>query len=332
MTDATAQPLAPRGQNLPQALKSRLSDGGHRLLHRLSPLLLVRYRYLRARGRWFPRRQPVTFDEKLLWMMLYWHHPLKSECADKYAVRKWVAARIDSARLPELYGVYDSPADIDFSRLPDRFVLKATHGCGFNIFCRGIRGFDSEGVRRELARWMRTDQGPLFGETHYSSIRPRIICEELLEAEAGRSLDDYKFFCFHGEVHCTMACTERTPAGAKYDIYDVGWKRKLPYSRSSMRASREIPRPAAYEHMLDAAKRLSQPFPFVRVDLYSIKGRAVFGEMTFTPHGGIDLGLTEVAQRTMGDLFHLPPPLPSTRSPRRRLRIDRGRMPETADE
>jgi hypothetical protein len=231
-----------------------------------------------------------------------------------------------------LYGVYDSPADIDFSRLPDRFVLKATHGCGFNIFCRDIRGFDGEGARRALARWMRTDQGPLFGETHYSSIRPRIICEELLEAEAGRSPDDYKFFCFHGEVHCTMACTERTPTGAKYDFYDVGWTRKLPYSRSSMLASREIPRPAAYEQMLDVAQRVSQPFPFVRVDLYSIKGRAVFGEMTFSPHGGIDPGLTEVAQRTMGDLIHLPPPLPPARSHRRRLRIDRGRMPKTAGE
>ena len=289
------------------------------MLHRLSPLLLVRYRYLRATGRWFPRNRPVTFDEKLLWLMLYWHHPLKSECADKYAVRNWVAATVGPALLPELYGVYDSPADIDVTCLPDRFVLKATHGCGYNIFCQGSGRFDGEGAKRRLASWMRSDPGVLYGEVHYSSIRPRVICEELLADEDGRPPNDYKFYCFQGEVHCTMACTDRTEAGAKYDFYDVGWRCKLPYSKSSLRANREVPRPPAYDRMIEVARLLSRPFPFVRVDLYSVKGRVVFGEMTFTPHGGIDPGLTEVAQRTMGDLLHLPTPLspsPSSSNPR----------------
>jgi hypothetical protein len=241
--------------------------------------------------------------------MLYWHHPLKVECADKYAVRAYVDSAVGSALLPEFYGVYDSPGDIEFRRLPDRFVLKATHGCGYNIFCRDRERFDEADARCRLSRWIRTDQSSLYGEVHYSSIRPRVICEELLEDWPGRPLNDYKFFCFHGKVHCTMACTDRNEAGAKYDFYDVGWRQKLPYSKSSLLANREIPMPPAHDEMVEVATRLSRPFPFVRVDLYSVKGRVVFGEMTFTPHGGIDTGLTDDAQRTMGELLRLPPPL-----------------------
>ena len=334
MTSDTHRPPQPPAhrRHPAQEAKARLSDAAHRTLHRLSPLLLVRYRYLRATGRWYPRHQPATFDEKLLWLMLYWHHPLKPVCADKYEVRHWAASRLGPARFPDLYGVYDSPADIDVTRLPDRFALKATHGCGFNLFCRDKAQFDMEAARRTLARWLADDQGGLFGEAHYSLIRPRVVCEELLEVEPGRLPDDYKFFCFHGQVHCVMACTGRTAAGANYDFYDPDWSRKLPYSRSSILAGRHVPRPAAFEQMLEAARALSQPFPFVRVDLYSVRGRAVFGELTFSPHGGIDKGLTEVAQRTMGERLQLPAPLPPGPSPLRGRRRDHNAMPAVRGE
>ena len=38
--------------------------------------------------------------------------------------------------------------------------------------------------------------------------------------------------------------------------------------------------------MVEIATKLSKPFPHVRVDLYNLKGRIVFGEMTFFSAGG----------------------------------------------
>ena len=104
IADANASAPHERRRRIVRTTKGRLSDLFHMALHRLSPLLLVQYRYRRATGRWFPRHRPVTFDEKLLWMMLYWQHPLKSECADKYSVRKYVASRAGetSGRLPQV--------------------------------------------------------------------------------------------------------------------------------------------------------------------------------------------------------------------------------------
>ncbi len=47
------------------------------------------------------------------------------------------------------------------------------------------------------------------------------------------------------------------------------------------------PKPQNFEKMIDIASRLSKNIPFLRVDLYEIKGRIYFGELTFTPCGGL---------------------------------------------
>jgi hypothetical protein len=277
-----------------------------KFLYHLSPLLLVEYIHIKQRGRFYHPQNSLTFEQKLLWLMLYWRHPLKSRCADKYAVRSYVEENGLADTLPKLCGVYSSSAEIDFARLPERFVLKCTHGSRFNIFCRDRDGFDIEGAKRKLDPWMKINISQYGGESHYASIKPRIICEAYLDTPSGGPPTDYKIFCFDGKAHCTMACTERDTGTMKFDFYDREWKNKLPYSRSSLLANRNIPRPAAYEEMISAAEKLSKPFPFVRMDFYSISGRIVFSEMTFTPNGCIDKGITPVAQHIMGNLLRLP--------------------------
>jgi hypothetical protein len=287
-------------------LRERIGDTITRVLYSISPLWLVQFRYKKATGKWYRPGNPRTLDEKLLWLMLYWQHPLKSRCADKYAVRSYVQENGLGHLLTDLLGVYTSSQEIDFNSLPDRFVLKCTHGCGFNIICADKSMLDIDEARRKLDAWMKVDISKYGAELHYASIKPRIICEEFLEDNSGKLLDDYKVYCFDGKAHCTMACTDRTERGAKYDFYDREWKNKLAYSKSSLLAKRSIPKPDAYEEIIESAEKLSKPFPFVRVDFYSVNGKAVFGEMTFTPHGSIDTYMTDLAQNIMGDLFKLP--------------------------
>jgi len=287
-------------------LKEKAGNTTHRALLAISPLCLVKYRYRRATGKRYDARNPRTLDEKLLWLMLFWRHPLKSRCADKYAVRSYVEEQGLGHILVDLLGVYDKAEAIDFDELPERFVLKGTHGCGFNIICSDKNKLDADRTRRKLDDWLDTDVSKLFGEIHYASIKPRIICETFLEDRPGEPLNDYKVYCFHGKAHCTMACTDRTERGAFYDFYDRGWKTKLAYSKTSLLADRHIPRPEAYDEIIEAAEKLSKPFPFVRADFYSVQGRAKFGEMTFTPHACIDTNMTDLAQNTMGDLLELP--------------------------
>jgi hypothetical protein len=282
---------------------------GMTMLAKTSPELLSRLRYREAWGRWPDLRKPATFDEKLLWLNLYWRHPLKTECGDKFALRGWVERQQLGHLLPRLYDVYDSVDTIDFDALPERFVMKCSHGFKCNVLCNSRAELDVEAVRRQLATWMATDFSRRKGELHYAGMTPRIICEEFLDDGTGRLPTDYKLYCFGGHVHCTLVCSDRqTNGNAASDYFDRAWNR-LAYDRGAS-ARRAIPQPAAYGQMLAAAETLSAPFPFVRVDFYSVRGRAILGEMTFTPSACIDTEHTELATRKLGALITLPARLP----------------------
>ena len=278
------------------------------LLYRISPVLLAQYRFGVIKGKYLNLENPQSFDEKLMWLMLYWQHPLKSQCADKYDMRDYVKEHGLEHMLPELLGVYENSHQIDFDKLPKRFVLKCTHGCRFNIICRNKGELDVRKTKKLLDAWLRVDFSKVYGEIHYARIKPRIICEAYLDDGNGNLPVDYKVFCFHGKIYFTMTCSERklNGYGATYDYYDREWEHKLPYSKSGTDTDRMLPKPEAYDEMIRAADILSKPFPFVRMDFYCINGNAIIGEMTFTPAGCIDTGYTDAAQRSMGEWIKLP--------------------------
>jgi hypothetical protein len=283
----------------------------HGLLVRWSPALVARHRYRQETGRRLPLERPVTFDEKLFWLMLYWRHPLKALCADKVGMRDYVQAQGYGHLLVDLVGVFERSDDVDFSALPDRFALKCAHGCGYNILCRDRSALDPGKVRRQLDAWMKRDYGRVHGEIHYSGIRPRILCERFLEEADGGVPADYKLNCFHGKVLFTTLCTGRGPDGhgAAYDHYDRDWQAQLPVSRTGLHPERWRPRPACYAEMVEAAEALSRPFPYVRMDFYCVDGRPLLGEMTFTPAACIDPGYTDETQAWLGSHIQLPEPL-----------------------
>jgi hypothetical protein len=278
------------------------------LLYSLSPVLLAKYRFLRILGRRLNLKDPQSFDEKLFWLMLYWRHPLKVKCTDKYTMRSYVKEHGLDHMLPKLLGVYENSSEINFDILPNRFILKCTHGCGFNIICTEKSELDIEKTICKLDAWMKVDFSKVYGEIHYALINPRIICECFLGDSEGNLPIDYKVYCFNGKAYCTNACLDRSSDGhqAIYYIYDREWKNKLPFDKTSLNSRRNIPKPANYDEMIAAAEKLSTPFPFVRIDFYSINGKAVIGEMTFSPSGCIDQDLTDIGQRILGELIKLP--------------------------
>lgn len=270
-------------------------------------MLIAIYSFKTRMGRMPNLKNPQSFNEKLFWLMLYWRHPLKSYCADKYAVRSYVKEHGFGHILPELVGVYEKSSEIDFDTLPERFVLKCTHGCGFHIICKNKSELDWEEAKRKLDAWMKVDISKFMGEIHYALIQPRIICECYLDDLSGDIPIDYKVYCFAGHAHCTLVVSERSSGSKKLDVYDREWRHKLPYTKSNLQAKRQFRKPAGYETMIEAAERLSKPFPFVRVDFYSINGKAVIGEMTFTPAGCSAEYLTGTAEKILGQMVELPP-------------------------
>jgi len=289
-----------------------LYSGSMSVLCHLSPIFLNRFRHRLAWGRWPNLEQPTTFDEKLQWLNLFWQHPLKARCGDKFALRGFVEENQLNHLLPELFGVYHSSEEICLDNLPDRFVLKCSHGCKCNVFCPEKRRLDWQQTKTNLDSWMNRDFSMPAGELHYGRMTPCIICEEFLQNSTENTLPlDYKVFCFGGRAYCTMVATAREANGtAKLAFYDLEWKRKLPYCIPELAAADDIQRPAAYEEIVNCAQTLSRPFPFVRMDFYSIRGRARLGEMTFTPGACVSADyMTECAQQELGRLIELPDPI-----------------------
>jgi hypothetical protein len=274
-----------------------------KLLFRISPALASRYLYLIVFGRVLRLRRPQRFSEKLIWLNLRTRNPLWVRCTDKYAVRDYVAERGCAATLNELYGVYDSVSAIDWRTLPQQFVLKCTHGCGCNIICSNKDVLDEEATCKRLELWMHTDYSILLGVKHYREIKPCIVCEKYLGDSDGGLPIDYKIDCFNGvpkviEVHTeravSLVCTYR----------DLNWN-FMPIGIKDSAPERNQEQPACLHEMIAVAEKLSRGIPFVRVDLYNLGGRVVFGEMTFVPAGGFDPYLNEEGDCLFGKWLQL---------------------------
>ena len=102
----------------------------------------------------------------------------------------------------------------------------------------------------------------------------------------GGTLVDYKFFCFDGEVRFLYVISDRKDGVVSLAICDTDFN-VLPYYRKDERKMPDAPqKPTHFGEMLDIARKLSEGFPHVRVDLYNIEGKIIFGELTFYDGSG----------------------------------------------
>ena len=267
------------------ALKKRnwLRDKELELLSRISPGKATRKLYRRIFDREPDLEHPKYFCEKLQYLKLheYYNNPLVTACVDKYEVKNYMRCIGKEDMCPKLYGAYEKPDEINWNKLPRQFVVKCTHGCGYNLICRNKKGFHTKQAEKQLKRWLREDYWTKYAETQYRFIKKRIIIEEYL----GDDLITYRFCCFHGKPMLIYVMTEE---GKNYiDYFDTDWN-KLDYRWIGWDNHPKRPKkPEELGKMLDAAAKLSRGFPFVRVDLYCRSGQIYLSEFTFLPAGGI---------------------------------------------
>jgi len=219
----------------------------HRNCH-LSPpqyRAALKHWYWLFKGRPCHLEAPRTMTEKIHWLKLYDSTPLKGRLADKFLVREWVADTVGEEYLVPLLGVWDSPDEIDFASLPTSFVLKATHGSGWNILVPNKSALDEEWARGRLREWLGLRQAMKGGfELHYEYCEPRIVCERFLRDGTG-GLRDYKFMVFDGVVQFAFT-VDRRAGLAMRGTYLPDWTRApFEYTCEAVRAP-DVPRRAAW--------------------------------------------------------------------------------------
>ena len=249
----------------------------------------ARRRYYWTTSKKLNYRHPKDISEKVMWLTRYDRDPLKTRCADKYLVRDYVASKGLEDILIPMIGVWDHASDIDFASLPDEFVLKCNHGSGWNVICTDKSALDIEEAREKLEMWLGMKYGVDMQEIQYFDIPPKIIGEEFMPFLGG-DVVDYKFHCSRGKVHSCFVAYDRStvdPHQVCYDHYDIDWNRTDDIKEKFRPNRRLLPKPQRYEDMLKIASKLSEDFPYVRVDLYNCGDKVFFGELTFTPFSGI---------------------------------------------
>lgn len=246
--------------------------------------LYLKIRYRLGMGLWPDFKNPKTYQEKMMWSLLYDKHPEYTNMVDKDAAKKHVATIIGEEYIIPTYGVWESFDEIDFNHLPEKFVLKCTHDSGRIFICTDKSKFNFKYAKKRLTQALKHTFWKEAREYQYRDVPHRIIAEKYMVDESGYELKDYKIFCFDGKPKCLFVATDRTTGDTKFDFYDTEWN-NMHIRNGHPNNTHDIPKPKNFEKMLEIASKLSQGIPHVRVDLYNCNGEIYFGELTFFHFG-----------------------------------------------
>ena len=250
-------------------------------------------------------KNPMTFNEKLQWLKLYDRKPGYTQMADKYEVRKYVADRIGDKYLIPLFGVWEDVDAIDFTMLPEQFVLKCTHDSGSIIICKDKKVFDERIAREKIRKILKTNYFYPSREWPYRNIRPRVIAEKYMTDESQVELKDYKVYTFGGVPYLIQVDFGRFTEHRR-NLYTTDWEyidETIEYPRDP---AIKIERPKKLEDMLSCAEKLAKGTISLRTDFYSINDKIYFGELTFYQEAGFAHFSSEAYARKLGEMIYLP--------------------------
>ncbi len=251
--------------------------------------------------------EPKTFNEKIQWLKIHDHNPKYTEYVDKYLAKERVKEILGDEYIIPTLGVWERFDEIDFDRLPNRFVLKCTHDSGSVFIIPDKEKMDKAGIREKTEEALKHNFYMNGREWPYKNVPPRILAEEFMTDESGYELKDYKVFVFGGKAKFIQVDFDRFTDHHR-NFYDPKWQ-YVPFTTLyPTNPERKIDRPDCLEEMLANAEKIAGALdtpPFVRIDFYVIGSRLLFGEATFYHGSGLEPFMPEEYGRILGDMIDL---------------------------
>ena len=273
----------------------------------LSDQEYVKKQFRAAMGYELDLKNPRSFNEKIQWLKLFYRKNEFSTWVDKYKVRSYIAKTIGEDYLVPLLGVWDDPQKIDFSQLPQKFVLKCNHNSGKGLcICKNKNMLNTKKVIKSLNDGLKENYYLKGREWPYRDVDRKVIAEKYLENSNGTEIVDYKLMCFNGKVMCSFVCSERfSEDGLKVTFFDKDWNR-LNFERHYPSSKQQIKKPSNYNNMIEIAEQLSKNEPFLRVDFFEVDDKLYIGELTLYPGNGIEEFTPFSADLELGSWIDLP--------------------------
>lgn len=235
--------------------------------------------YFLVAHRRLPRRNSGLFNDYLFYLKVSGglEDVLRQFTSDKLLVKQWIEARLGSGFTPKTLAVLGK-SEFSAEAIPENCVIKPTHLSGMIAFARPR---PSDGDLNLLRQSLGQNLYRVSREANYKNLRPRLICEELIDEPS--AIVDYKLFCFDGMPKVIQIDVGRHSKHVR-TLYTTDWAIiDASYSKPKGTA---VARPACLEDMLQLARTLAQDFESVRVDFYIVGNRPIIGELTHCPEQG----------------------------------------------
>lgn len=262
--------------------------------------------YYRQGKRSLNLKNPSTYNDKLQWLKLYNSTPIKTRLADKYEVRSWIKEKIGEEYLVPLLGVYDEFDEIDFSALPNQFVIKCNHGSGYNIIVKNKSELNLQETKCKLTRWMKENFALKTGfELQYFPIKPKIIIEEFINPI--QSNHEIQVWCFNKTIKfISVESIKDAKELVRGTFYPNGQPTEFEISPNHYKKLTHIDDQKAFYKAIELAEKLLIDVPYVRIDFIEWKGSVKFREMTFTSGSGLSVIEPSKYNQVLGDWIVLP--------------------------
>lgn len=256
---------------------------------------------------------PKTFNEKIQWYKLYYHHPDMTRCVDKVTFKDYIAEKLGEGYTSKILRVWSSPDEVCFDGLPDRFVVKSNCQCeGHYIkLVMDKSQCDLSTLAQEIKDYWFNPLNLLINGfcNAYHDVKPKVFVEEYVE-QSNEAPDDCKLFCFHGVPKFCCIIKERFQNGDvelfKYPLgyYTPDWT-LIDVAHDEHPIYRDAPRPKDLDKMIEISRILSDSFPFVRVDFFPTDKKLYLSELTFYPSGGLAKYTPAQFSEDVGNMLHI---------------------------
>lgn len=269
--------------------------------------LYLRLKFRLNMGKSLNLKNPQTYSEKLQWLKLYNRNPEYTMMVDKIQVKEYVASKLGEEYIIPTLRVWVSPDDIEFDKLPERFVLKVNHTSTTGMYiCKDKSKMDIEKVKNGLWKGLKDNYYIKNREWPYKDVPRMVFAEAYMEDQFGE-LRDYKFFCFDGKVKSLFIASDRSKGehATRFDFFDENFYH-LPFTNGHPNADSTPSKPDSFEEMKKLAEKLSKGIPHVRIDFYDVNGKIYFGEMTFFHWSGMKPFIPEEWDYKFGSWIMLP--------------------------
>lgn len=239
---------------------------------------------------------PQTFNEKILWIRLNEHLPLRHQICDKIQVRDYFIKYNLNKYLNTVYWYGNNLNDIIWNNLPNQFVIKATYGCNMNLIVWNYNTFNLNEYYDLLKSWLNKNDNGF--EWSYRGLPKRLMIEKLLLNNDNKIPCDYKFYVLNGQVRLIHINKDRVGFNYSNDFpieqyhlerffYTRQWNKINMTYDNLPTSNNNLFKPKKLQEMINIAESIGQDFTFIRVDMYYLNDDTIIlGELTNYPNGG----------------------------------------------